>query len=139
MRPATASDDGILKQEHGSSVRHQGTEQSPLDASTPQLEEPTSLLGSSGAVTMVFKKLLSKRKCNAVQLLLHVSVCLCVHLLRQDDSKSSSQRRSPLPKHSMLSIDLNANENSGTESGSESLEDGAMPTHSGLFFFFFFF
>lgn len=55
--------------------------------------------------------------------------------LRQDDFKNpSGQRRSPLPKHSLLSLDLNANENSGTEqSGSESLEDGRRLTRDVLF------
>lgn len=95
MRPAAAAggDDGLGKQDQGASVRLQGaTEPGPLDASTPQVEEPPSSLGS-----------------------------------QQDDSKN--QRRSPLPKHSLLSLDLNANENSGTEqSGSESLEDGKMST-----------
>lgn len=54
--------------------------------------------------------------------------------LRQDDSRNpSGQRRSPLPKHSLLSLDLNANENSGTEqSGSESLEDGKRLTRDVL-------
>lgn len=57
--------------------------------------------------------------------------------LLQDDSRSAStQQRSPTPslhhlspeqisKHSSLSLDLNANENSASEqSGSESIEDG---------------
>lgn len=94
MRPA-AAEDGLGKQDQASSVRLQGgAEFGPLDASTPQVEEPPSLLGS-----------------------------------QQEDSKNPSQRRSPLPKHSSLSLDLNTTQNSGTEqSGSESLEDGKMPT-----------
>lgn len=56
----------------------------------------------------------------------HAYMFILFSLLWQDDSKNSStQQRSPLPKHSVLSLDLNANENSGTEqSGSESIEDG---------------
>lgn len=56
----------------------------------------------------------------------HTYVFILFSPLWQDDSKNSStQQRSPLPKHSALSLDLNANENSGTEqSGSESVEDG---------------
>ncbi|XP_075906517.1 protein Aster-C isoform X2 [Nelusetta ayraudi] len=100
VRPAAAvaavaaGDDGLGKQEHASSVRLPGMEHWPLDASTPQLEDLPSPLGSQSAANM-------------------------------DDSRNpSGQRRSPLPKHSLLSLDLNANENSGTEqSGSESLED----------------
>lgn len=59
-----------------------------------------------------------------LNLLTHVFILFSP--LWQDDSKDSSTRqRSPFPKHSALSLDLNANENSGTEqSGSESIEDG---------------
>lgn len=71
-------------------MRLQGAEHGPLDASTPQVEEPPSLLGP-----------------------------------QQDDARNCGQRRSPLPKRSLLSLELNAKEQSGSEqSGSESLEDG---------------
>lgn len=60
VRPAAAvaavaaGDDGLGKQEHASSVRLPGMEHGPLDASTPQLEDLPSPLGSQSAANMVF-------------------------------------------------------------------------------------
>ncbi|XP_042254853.1 protein Aster-C [Thunnus maccoyii] len=98
-------DDGLGRLERSPSLRLPGMEQAPLEASTPQREDLPSPLGSQNST-------------NA------------------DDSRNTlSQRRSPAPsldrlapervsKRSLLSLDLNANENGvSEESGSESTED----------------
>lgn len=59
VRPAAAAavaagDDGLRKPEHASSLRLPGMEHGPLDASTPQLEDLPSPLGSQSAANMVF-------------------------------------------------------------------------------------
>ncbi|XP_049420858.1 protein Aster-C isoform X1 [Epinephelus fuscoguttatus] len=105
VRPG-GDDGGIGRLERPHSLRLNGMEHVPLEASTPQGEDLPSPVGSQSPP-------------NA-----------------QDDSRSTpSQRRSPVPsldrlapervsKRSSLSLDLNANENDASEqSGSESIED----------------
>nr|XP_033494110.1 protein Aster-C isoform X2 [Epinephelus lanceolatus] len=105
VRPG-GDDGGIGRLERPHSLRLNGMEHVPLEASTPQGEDLPSPVSSQSPP-------------NA-----------------QDDSRSTpSQRRSPVPsldrlapervsKRSSLSLDLNANENEASEqSGSESIED----------------
>ncbi|XP_068437997.1 protein Aster-C [Clinocottus analis] len=102
VRPG--GDDGFGRLERPPSLRLPGMEYGPLETSTPQGEDLPSPLSSQNSPN--------------------------------DDARGSpSQRRSPAPsldrlapervsKHSSHSLDLNANENDGSEqSGSESLED----------------
>ncbi|XP_049913138.1 protein Aster-C isoform X2 [Epinephelus moara] len=104
VRPG-GDDGGIGRLERPPSLRLNGMEHVPLEASTPQGEDLPSPIGSQSPPTA------------------------------DDSRSTPSQRRSPVPsldrlapermsKCSSLSLDLNANENDASEqSGSESIED----------------
>ncbi|XP_019129214.2 GRAM domain-containing protein 1C isoform X1 [Larimichthys crocea] len=98
-------DDGLGRLERNPSFRLPGLEHGPLEASTPQGEDLPSPLGSQSSANM------------------------------EESRNTPTPRRSPVPsldrqaservsKRSLLSLDLNANENGVSEqSGSESVED----------------